>query len=76
MKAIHSPRNVERSGDENKVKEVVNIICQNQTFKNSIYESIHSKIAELEAKLHDLRTSIDDTEKYFRRNCLKFFRNT
>ena len=50
MKAIHSPSNVERSGDENKVKEAVNIICQNQTFKTSIYDSIQSKISSLEAE--------------------------
>ena len=50
MKSLHSPRNVERSGDENKVKEAVNIICQNQTFKTSIYDSIQSKISSLEAE--------------------------
>ena len=65
-------KNIERSGDENKVKEAVNIIFQNQTFKNTIYENIQSKISSLEFEIVDLQTRMDDIEQYSRRNCLKF----
>ena len=74
--SLHEPtsilKNIERSGDENKVREAVNNIFQNETFKNTIYDNIQSKISSLETEIVDLRTRMDDIEQYSKRNCLKF----
>lgn len=55
-------RTIEHSVDENKIKEAVSNIFQNEWIKNSIYENLNSQIAKPE-----------EDENKIRRTCLKFF---